>query len=302
MIEEQNYDVIIIGGSYAGLSAAMALGRSLRKTLVIDAGNPCNKPTLHSHNFLTQDGKTPAEITKVAKEQVKAYDTVEFYNGTATKASKTESGFEVNTESTKTFRAKKLIIATGIKDTMPEIPGMAACWGISLIHCPYCHGYEFRKKATAIFAEADRAFHVASLVNNLTNNLTILTNGKAKFTKEQTTTLQKHNVKIAEKELAEVVHENGYVKHVVFKDGSTQNFDAIYAGLPFIQHSDIPVQLGCELNEMGYVKTDNMHKTTVQGVYACGDNSNPMRSVANAVAGGNFTGAIVNKELTDETF
>src|SRR5690606_17865245 len=175
MKDIKDFEVIIIGGSYAGLSAAMALGRSLRTVLIVDSGLPCNRQTPHSHNFLTQDGKTPMEISKLAKQQVKKYETVQFYNGLAISGTKTTNGFEIVTDTNDKFAAKKLIFATGVRDIMPDIKGFTECWGISIIHCPYCHGYEYREKNTAIIANGAKAFHMASLINNLTNNITILT-------------------------------------------------------------------------------------------------------------------------------
>ncbi|WP_211354897.1 NAD(P)/FAD-dependent oxidoreductase [Tenacibaculum adriaticum] len=302
MEQNKNFEVIIIGGSYAGLSAAMVLGRSLRNVLIIDSGKPCNKQTPHSHNFITQDGKKPAEITAEAKEQVLNYTTVTFHNDLAVSGKKTETGFRIVTESGKQFTGKKLIFATGIKDTMPNIEGFAACWGISMVHCPYCHGYELRNKKTGIMANGDRAFHLASLVNNLTDNLTILTSGKANFNEEQLAKLEKHNIKIIESEILEIEHENGQVNNVIFNNGNKKAFEGIYAALPFTQHSDIPTSLGCEVDEQGFIEVNDFQKTTIEGVYACGDNSTMMRSIANAVYRGNFAGAFINKELTDEEF
>lgn len=302
MTDIKNFEVIIIGGSYAGLSAAMALGRSLRNVLIIDSGLPCNRQTPFSHNFLTQDGKTPQEISMLARQQVEKYDTITFHEGRASGGKKTETGFEITTDAREKFTSKKLIFATGIKDMMPDIKGFAECWGISIIHCPYCHGYEFRMQRTGIIANGTKAFHFTSLINNLTDKITILTTGKADFNREQLDKLNEHNIKIIEAEIAEIEHKNGHIQNVVFNDGTKMPFDAVYAGLPFLQHSDIPVSLGCELTENGYLKIDDTQKTTVQGVYACGDNSNRMRSVANAVYSGNLTGAIVNGELANEQF
>ena len=140
MKDNQQFEVIIVVGSYSGLAAAMSLGRALRKVLIIDNGKPCNRQTPHSHNFLTQDGKTPEEISTVVKLQVEQYNTVQFFNGLATNAVRTNSGFEIHTDSGKIFAGRKLIFATGIKDLMPDIPGFAESWGISILHCPYCHG------------------------------------------------------------------------------------------------------------------------------------------------------------------
>lgn len=302
MTDKKKFEVIIIGGSYAGLSAGMALGRSMRKVLIIDAGKPCNIQTPHSHNFLTQDGKTPKEISTIAKHQVEKYKTIKFYQARAIKGVKTANGFEITTNTNEIFTAKKLIFATGIKDFMPDIKGFSECWGISVIHCPYCHGYEFRKKATGIFADGERGFHLASLVNNLSENVTFLTNSKADFNEEQIAKLKKHNIEIIENHIAEIEHKEGNIKQVIFSDGTKKKFDALYASLPFTQHSEIPVSLGCELTEHGYIKVSPFQETNISGVFACGDNTNMLRSVANAVYSGNLTGAVVNGKLVEETF
>lgn len=302
MTDNDLFDVIIVGGSYAGLSAAMALGRSMRRVLVIDSGLPCNRQTPHSHNFITQDGEAPAAIAAKAREQVLKYSTVQLLNALAVSGEKTEAGFRVSTQDAQHFQAKKLLFATGIKDTMPAIKGFADCWGISVIHCPYCHGYEFRGKKTAIMANGDRAFHVASLVHNLTAHITVLTEGKAAFSEEQAQKLAIHNIQVTEKQVQEIEHTGGYIKRAIFSDGSSLPLDAMYAALPFEQHSDIPRALGCTINEQGYIQADMFQRTSVPGVFACGDNTSMMRSVANAVASGNMAGAMLNKELTDEQF
>jgi thioredoxin reductase len=296
------YDCIIVGGSYSGLSAAMALGRSLRNVLIIDDGKPCNATTPHSHNFITHDGKKPAEIAAIAKQQVEQYKTVKFYTGFAVKGTKLNNGFQIETKTGDIFKCKKLIFATGIRDIIPAIPGFSACWGISVIHCPYCHGYEYRGSKTAIMSNGEIAFHFTQLIHNLTKDLALITNGKADLTAEQIEKLKKNNISLIQKEIAEVKHKEGYLEEVIFTDGSKIPLKALYAKLPFEHQSDIPVSLGCELTEHGYIKTDNMQKTTIPGVFACGDNSSFMRSVANAVATGNMAGAAVNKELCEIEF
>ncbi len=303
-MNDKNFDVIIIGGSYAGLSAAMSLGRSLRNVLVIDSGTPCNRQTPHSHNFLTQDGKTPKEISTLAKEQVQQYNTVKFHNGIAIKATKMgDNRFEIATESGKTFTADKVVLATGIKDLLPDIEGFSACWGISAVHCPYCHGYEFKNKKTAILANVEVVAHLAPLVNNLTNDLTILTNGQeVTFSEDLLEKFHKYNINIITDEIIKMEHQDGSLESIVFKNGKKIPFDAVYSKPAFVQTIDIPVSLGCELTEHGYIKVDNHQKTTVPNVFACGDNASPMRAVANAVAAGNLVGALINKELTEERF
>ncbi|WP_020529275.1 NAD(P)/FAD-dependent oxidoreductase [Flexithrix dorotheae] len=301
-MDKNSFEVIIIGGSYAGLSAALTLGRSLRKTLIIDAGKPCNRQTPHSHNFLTQDGRTPQEITSIAKEQVSKYESVKFYKGLAVGGKRISEGFEITTDQGESFTAKKLVYAAGIKDLMPAIKGFPECWGISVIHCPYCHGYEHRNKKTALIANGERAMHLASLVNNLSKELTILTAEKHQFDEEQLQKLENNNINIIEEEIDEIKHQGGQLERIIFKDGSEEAFEVAYAAIPFEQNSTIPMDLGCNITEQGYIEVNPMQKTTVDGVFACGDSSSMLRAVSMAVNGGHITGAIINKELTEECF
>jgi thioredoxin reductase len=302
MTDKKNYEVIIIGGSYAGLSAAMALGRALRTVLIIDSGKPCNQQTPHSHNFITQDGETPSAIAKKAKKQVLKYDTVKFYNGLAVGGKKTEKGFTIVTQTNEEFTAKKIVFATGIKDIMPKIKGFSESWGISILHCPYCHGYEVKNEKTGILANGNFAFHFAQLITNWTKDLTIFTNGKSSLTQEQTDKIRKHNIPIIEKEIAEIKHENGYVEQIAFKDNSTFDLKAIYSRPAFEQHCKIPETLDCELTEQGLLKVDMFQKTTVDGIFACGDNASPLRAVSYAVATGNIAAAMLNNGMSEEEF
>lgn len=298
---ENKFDVIIIGGSYAGLSAAMALGRSLRNVLIIDSGKPCNRQTPHSHNFITHDGKTPKEISDLAKAQVLEYETIKFQNGVVVKMEKNVDGFIIKTDNGDTFYAKKLVLASGVKDLMPNIPGFAECWGISVIHCPYCHGYEVKGEVTGILSNGDVAFDFSKLVYNLTKDLTLFTNGKSTLNEEQVEKFKQNKININEDEIEEVQHESGSIQKIIFKKGKEVSLQALYAKIGFEQNINVE-DLGIELNENGFIKVDMMQKTNISGVFACGDNVTMMRSVANAVAQGNFAGAVVNKELSEEEF
>lgn len=302
MTDDKLFDVIIIGGSYAGLSAGMALGRSLRAVLIIDSGAPCNRQTPHSHNFITQDGEKPAEIAARAKAQAMRYPTVQFREDLAIKGIKLGEHFLVDTAKGEQFKSRKLLFATGIKDVLPDIKGLAECWGISAVHCPYCHGYELRGQKTAIIANGEKAFHLAGLVNNLTTELTIMTLGEADFSEVQMARLEAHNIKVVETGIAEMAHQNGLISHLTLVDGRELPFSAVYVAAPFVQHSDIPASLGCALTEQGYLQVDMFQQTTVDGTFACGDNSGMMRSVAHAVYSGNIAGAVINKILVDERF
>lgn len=297
MEKNQNYDVVIIGGSYAGLSAALALGRAIRNVLVIDSGNPCNRQTPHSHNFLTQDGNTPAGIAALGKFEVMQYPTVEFLTDLVTGVKGENNNFQVITNSGKAIKARKLLFSTGVKDLLPEIPGFADCWGISVIHCPYCHGYEFKDQATGILANGDTAYEMASMINNWTKKLTVFTNGKAELTEVQLQQLSTLKIDVIEKPLKEIEHKAGYMDRILFTEGSSHMLNALYARPPFEQHCSVPKEIGCEINKMGYIQVDDLQKTTVAGVFAAGDNTSKFRAVSAAVAAGGKAGAFINHEL-----
>ena len=302
MTDHNAFDVIIIGGSYAGLAAGMALGRALKRVLIIDSDKPCNRQTPQSHNFITQDGVPPADIAAIAKRQVTAYDTVTFFNGQATSGRQTNSGFEIHVATGEVFNAKKLIFATGIKDIMPNIPGYAESWGISVLHCPYCHGYEVNGKPTGILANGEHAYELAVLISNWTKDLKVFTNGTSTLTIEQTHKLAKHGICIVEKEVASLDHMNGHLQNITFRDGTGLSLQAIYARSAFEQHCAIPATLGCALNDDGYIQVDALGETTIAGVYACGDNTTRIRSVANAVAMGTTAGMMLSKKMIAEEF
>lgn len=302
MTDNCRFDVIIVGGSYSGLAAGMALGRALKKVLIIDDGKPCNRQTPYSHNFITHDGKTPAAIASLAKEQVKLYNTITFFKGLAAKGKAIKNGFEIELSSGEIFEAKKLIFATGIRDVLPDIEGLAACWGISVLHCPYCHGYEVRQEKTGILGNGALAFDLTRLISNWTNDLTLFTNGASAFTTEQKDQLKKHCIDIVETAVEKLEHSNGHIQNIIFSDGSKFSIKALYAPVPFEQHCTIPQLLGCELTEEGYIKVDPFMETTIAGVFACGDNATAMRTVANAVAMGTTAGMILSKKMILEAF
>ncbi|NCD71065.1 NAD(P)/FAD-dependent oxidoreductase [Mucilaginibacter agri] len=302
MIEKASFDVIIIGGSYAGMQAAMTLARALRSVLVIDSGEPCNRQTPHSHNFLTHDGESPAAISLGAMENLKLYTNISFYKDKAVYSMPYNNGFEVGTLSGKHFITRKLLFSSGVKDMMPAITGFAKCWGISILHCPYCHGYEVRNQPTGILGNGDMGFEFVKLISNWTDQLTLFTNGKSSLTDEQRYKLKSKKVNVVEHEVKEIVHQNGHIEALKFINDQSVEVKAIYTRLPFNQHCHIPVQLGCEFTNMELIKIDGFHLTSVPGVYAAGDCTSPLRSVASAVSGGMMAGASINKDLIEADF
>ncbi len=298
----EQFEVIIVGGSYSGLAAAMGLGRALRKVLVIDSNKPANRYTPYSHNFLTHDGDKPSEIAAIAASQVDKYPTVKRIQGEVVSGSMSNGNFQVVLADGRSFHAKKLVFATGIIDVFPDISGFADCWGKSVLHCPYCHGYEVRGAKTGILGNGDYAFEFSSLISNWTSDLTIYTNGTSSLTAEQTTRLRSHNIRIIENQILELKHSNGNLEEIFFLGGHPEKIEVIYTRPEFKQHCDLPTLLGCETTPEGYIKIDATQRTTVPGIYACGDNVTRIRTVANAIAMGTTTAITLNKDIINESF
>ncbi|MEO9476517.1 MAG: NAD(P)/FAD-dependent oxidoreductase, partial [Cyclobacteriaceae bacterium] len=263
VIQTETYDVIIIGGSYAGLSSGLALGRSRRKTLIIDAGDPCNKLTPHSHNFLTQDGVPPAKIASIAKEQVLAYPTVSWHSDFVDNLKITDGLLQVTTADKSTFIGRKLIIATGLKDMLPEIPGFKECWGKTIIHCPYCHGYEYRDEKTGIVASGEQAMEIVRLIDHWTKDLTLYLNGENDLTDDHRKLIANNKVRIVDTKIQEAVHKDGKLQYLIMEDGSRADLVALYARVPTQQKLRGVEEFGCDLTEMGLIKVDMFGRTTV---------------------------------------
>lgn len=299
---ERNFDVVVVGGSFAGLSAAMSLARAMKTVMIVDRGTPCNRFTPFSHNFITHDGKAPADIAEEARKDVCKYPTVYMEKGEVLFIEQAEDGFQVHFRAEvlgdeEIFSAKKILLATGLEDVLPPIEGFADCWGKTILHCPYCHGYEYKNCTTAIFGYDKRAFEQAKLIINWAKKPVIISNGDAEFTDEQRKMLDGLGVRIYTEKIKRIVHKDGVMEYVEFEDGSVLEVQVIYANPDFRQQSDLPEQLGCRLTDRGLIEVDLFQKTSVRGVYAAGDNSTRGRSIAMASAFGSLAGIMMSKEL-----
>ncbi|TGE29277.1 NAD(P)/FAD-dependent oxidoreductase [Hymenobacter metallicola] len=301
MEKQTQTEVIIIGGSYAGLSAAMALGRARRRVVVLDSGQPCNRQTPRAHNFITQDGQPPQAIRDRARQQVLAYPSVTVVTDEAVAATRQGTGFVVSTASGVVYAAAKILFATGVKDLMPAWPGFAECWGISVLHCPYCHGYEVGDQPLGVVGNGDLGFEFARLLRQWSPRLTLFTNGPATLSPDQAQRLEQAGIRIAEAAIDHFDHTAGHLRHVVLTDTTQVPLAAMFARVPFELPCLLPVGLGCVLSETGHIQVDEMQRTSVPGVFAAGDATTPMRSVAVAVAAGSKAGSFLNHELVAES-
>lgn len=292
------YDVIVVGGSFAGLSAALQAVRARRKVLVIDGGQPRNRFAEHSHGFLGHDGRAPQAILDDARRQFAAYPTAASAEATAIEAKATEGGFDIRMNTGETVIASRLVLATGVHDTLPQIPGLQEQWGKTVAHCPYCHGYEFGGGAIGVLAQDAMSTHKALLVADW-GTVTLFGNGAFMPDDEQMSLLQKRGVGFEPTALSKVQGSDGELT-VTLADGTTRALKGMFVASRTAMTSPIAEQLGCAFEDGMFgpvVKVDDRQQTSVKGVYAAGDMAGSMHSVALAVAGGAMAGVGAHQSL-----
>lgn len=293
-------DTLIIGGSFAGLAAATYLARGRRTVRIVDAGLPRNRFTPHSHGFLTHDGSEPSAMLAAGRAQVAAYPTVRFTQGVAAGAERENGGesFRVTLEGGEVLEARRLVLAFGVSDELPDVPGVAERWGKTAIHCPYCHGYEFSDQRLGVLYLSEKSLHQAQLVREW-GPVTLFLNG-AEVGAEALVPLLARGVTVEPAAISGLVGKGTSLSAVALTDGREVTTDAIYVAPRTQLNSAVAEQLGCELEEtpMGpVVRTDAMKLTTVPGVYAAGDITRGMHTVAFAVADGVNAGLAAHRSL-----
>lgn len=262
--DQDRFDALIIGGSFAGLSAAMSLGRARRKVLVLDAGHPCNHMVKAAHNLIMHDGAPPQQMLAIAREQLAAYPTVTLLNASATRIEGVDGSFTVHSN-VGVHAASKILMATGVRDRPLPIEGFAECWGISVLHCPFCHGYEVVDQPLAVLADGALGLEFARMIHNWSRDLTLLTNGPTTLEPEQQRELTERGIRIEQRAIAELVHRQGRVSHVKFQDGDAKAMSALFARPPFALPEELLSTLACARTESGHIQVDPMQRTTVAG-------------------------------------
>ncbi|MFL9875250.1 NAD(P)/FAD-dependent oxidoreductase [Paraburkholderia megapolitana] len=289
------YDTVIVGGSYAGMSAALPLARARRRILVIDGGKRRNRFVEASHGFLGQDGRHPADIAADARKQLLRYATVQWIEGDAVHVSGEFDAFQVALEDGTSYAARRLILATGVTDELPDIAGLAERWGKSVFICPYCDGYELNEGRIGVIATGPMGVHQALLLPDW-GTTTLFMNGHAMPEQAEVDQLAARGVRI----------ETGVVRRIdgratiVLEDGRHFEQDGIFTGPRMRLSSPLAAQLGCDIDDSAFgemIRTDGMKTTSVRGVYACGDATQGAKSVAIAVGDGYMTGAVAHRSL-----
>lgn len=290
------YDMIIIGGSYAGLSAGLPLARARRRVLVIDAGLRRNRFAAASHGFLTQDGAPPDEIAAEGRAQLMNYDTVDWLHAEVTRVERDEQGFRLTDARGNDHRARLLILANGIVDELPAIPGLAERWGKQVFHCPYCHGYELDQGRIGVLATSSLSMHQALMLPDW-GSTTLLLNEVFEPSAEELAQLEARGAALERTRVIRL--KEGEPMNVELADGRRLPFDGIFLA-PRIRVSALIEQLGCAMQEgpLGpFIKTDPTQATSIPGVFACGDAARAAGSVPLAVGDGAMAGAAAHRAL-----
>ena len=292
------HDVVIVGGAFAGLAAATYLARARRRVCVIDAGRPRNRFAEASHGFLGSDGSAPSAILARARGQLAAYPSVTFVEGEAASARVRGDGFAVSLASGEEIAAQKAILAFGLRDTLEPIPGLAERWGRTVLHCPYCHGFEFSDRPLGVLFRTPMSVHQACLVAEW-GPTTLFLNG-ADLTPDSAGMLARHGVSVERGRVTRLVGEGSTLSGVAFEDGRMRALAALYVAPQSCLASPIAEQLGVAIDDgpIGpIVRTDADRMTSVPGLYAAGDIARAPHSVSWAVADGVTAGTSLHRAL-----
>lgn len=296
------YDVIVVGASFAGASAAMQLVRARRTVLMIDAGQPRNRFSEASHGFLGQDGTPPHKIMAIAVEQLMAYPSFELVVAYAEQASADTDGASVTLEDGRHFRARRLILATGVRDELPAIPGLQERWGQTVIHCPYCHGYEVRDRKLGVIATSPHSAHQGILLPDW-GPTTYFTQGQFEPEEAELKQMLKRGVVIERTPVVRILGSAPEIDAVELADGRTLAIGAVFVGPRVHMSSPLAMQLGCafEQGPIGpYIHTDDMRQTSVANVFAAGDAALVFSNGTMASASGVMAGVSVHRSLIIE--
>ena len=293
-------DCIIVGGGPAGLNAAVVLGRCHRKVILFDTATYRNRYSHGMHNYLTRDGIPPTDFLEISLKEVNKYG-VQIINTKITNARKNSEGvFDVKDEKGRVYHAKKLLIATGLWDKVPDIPGFSELYGKAVHHCPYCDGWENSDKELGVYARNKNGFELALALKGWSPKVTLYTDGKNKLKPVEVETLIANDIKIINYPIARLRHSHDQLQAVVFKNGEESSCEAIFFVNGFAQQCNLAETFGCNMTKKGVVLTNRYQQTNVEGLYVAGDAARDMHFVVVAAAEGAKAGVLINKELQKE--
>ncbi|GCB58426.1 thioredoxin reductase [Rhodococcus erythropolis] len=293
--------MVIVGGGAAGLSAALVLARARRRVMIVDAGNPRNGVSEHLHGYLTRDGQSPTQLLAAGRKEVLEYGG-EMTTGTAIGIEQTEDGgFLVQTDATASLEARTVLVATGLRDELPNIAGLQDRWGVDVLHCPYCHGYEVRDTPIGVLGGDNRPFtiHQASLVRQWSDDVVFFPN-RIELTGTERERLTVRGIRIVEGDVAGVSVADGRLDGVELASGQVVPRSVVFVGPRFVPRDALLTDLGCEADENGWVVTDPAGSTSMPGVWAAGNVSDSPAQLITAAAAGSKAAIALNHYLLEQ--
>ncbi|MFD4985494.1 NAD(P)/FAD-dependent oxidoreductase [Streptomyces sp. NPDC058374] len=300
----ERWDVIVIGGSAAGLSAALMLGRACRNVLVVDASEPRNRFSAHMHGVLGHDGDEPATLLERGRQEISAYG-VELRRGLVTGVTEQEDGVEVSIEGAGAQHARAVIVASGMTDRLPDVPGLAKYWGTSVLHCPYCHGWEVRGRRLGVLTTSPIGLHQAQLIRQWSEQVVVFTAGLEDLDEATRQRLRARDMRLVGAPVTEVLGDDKQLRSVHTSDGELIELDALFTAPEAVPHDGFLAHLGLERGEtpMGsFLTVDATGKTGSERIWAAGNVVNPAANVSMSINAGTVAAGAVNMALIMEDF
>ena len=293
------YDVVVIGGGAAGLSAALVLSRARRTVLVVDAGAPRNAPAAHMHGYLSRDGLPPGELLTMGRDEVRSYGGQFVAGAVVDLLPDDRDGFRVGLADGRRISARRLMVTTGLRDELPDIPGLRDRWARDVLHCPYCHGYEVRDRRLGVLGGTPGAVRYAQIVRQWTSDLVYFTPPDT-LTSTERTGLLARAVGIVEGVVDRLVIADDQLRGVRLDDGRVVPRDALFVPPRFVPNNQLLVDLGCAVDSDGWITADPTGRTGVPGVWAAGNVVDPRAQVITAAGAGSAAAIALNADLVDE--
>ncbi len=294
-----NFDVIVIGGGAAGLSPALVLSRARRTVLVVDSGTPRNAPAAHMHGFLSRDGLPPGDLLAIGREEVRGYGGKIVEGAVTGLAPSVSSGFGVLLADGTRTQARRLLVATGLRDELPDVPGLRERWARDVLHCPYCHGHEVRDQQLGVLGTSPEAVRYAQIVRQWTHDLVYFTQPDS-LTDAERAQLMARAIGIVEGTVSGLLIEDDRLRGVEMDDGRRVPRDALFVPPRFVPNTDLLVALRCEIDESGWVVADGTGRTSAPGVWVAGNVANPRAQVVTAAGEGSAAAIAINADLVDQ--
>jgi thioredoxin reductase len=302
-VQASQWDVVIVGAGAAGLSAALVLGRACRKVLVCDKGTPRNWAAKEMHSFISRDGMNPAEFRAVARRELAKYKQVTYRAARVTGAVLLrDKGFRVTIEGSSPVRSRKLLLATGVVDQLPAIEGIDDFFGASVFQCPYCHGWERRGQAIAVYGRRQRGFEMARAMTAWTDDIVLCTDGPSHLSADARRQLQRNGIQLRTGRIARLEGKGDQLESIVFRDGTTLPRTALVFDTPSKEQSNLASALGCEFAANGGIKCGKHEATSVPGVFVAGNITRDVQLAIVAAAEGARAAFGINRALTREDF